>query len=81
MGDLGGLSLHKAITPQALWSSGSVPGTVPGPAEVAATLPSKLETARNQSNTADNSENKTHTGKDFNQPKVMARRAGVDLRE
>ena len=24
-------------------------------------------------------ENKTHTGKDFNQPKVMERRAGVDL--
>ena len=48
MGDLGGLSLHKAITPQALWSSGSVPGTVPGPAEVAATLPSRLETDSEQ---------------------------------
>lgn len=48
MGDLGGLSLHKAITPQALWSSGSVPGTVPGPVEVAATLPSRLETDSEQ---------------------------------
>ena len=59
-----------------------MPGTVPGPAEAAVTLPSRQETDSEQEIKATRQtipENKTHTGKDFNQPKVMERRAGGDL--
>ena len=82
MGDLGGLSLHTAITPQALWSPGSESAPVPGSGEAAVTLPSRQETDREQEIKATLQtipENKMHTGKDFNQAKVMERWAGVDL--
>ena len=72
MGDLGGLSLPTTITPQAPWSPGSMPGTVPGPAEAAVTLPSRQETDNEQEVKAALEtipENKMCTGKKFNQPK------------